>query len=195
MQKSFSPDKAILSEDPQVTSHSGINRVALVGLTALTLASVLATLDYLRRDRTSTENLSITTQPHEQITVVVFASDYRLYFRYPGDDRVSGTNDDRFGKKHLYVPAGCQVHLQLNSHDFVYTVEIPRVEVYEIAAPDLVFEVDFIAPRETGTFDLLSSQMCGYDHSDLLGTMIVQTDNEFERTMQSLSTTPLPPTL
>ena len=178
-----------------MASLSGINRVALVALTALTLVSALVTLDYLRHDRANTENLSIATKPHEQITVEVFANDYRLYFRYPGDDRVSGTNDDRFGKKHLYLPAGSQVHLRLNSHDFVYTVEIPCVEVYEIAAPDLVFEVDFIAPRETGTYDLLSSQMCGYDHPDLLGTMIVQTDNEFERTMQSLSTTPLQPTL
>ena len=171
-----------------------INRVAMVTLTVLTLATVFLVLVYVSGDRAETPDsaFAIDSKPYEQILVEIVASDYRLYFRYPGYDHVIETNDDRFGMKHLYVPSGSLVRLRLNSCDFVYTAEIPRVDVYEIAAPDLVFEVDFSAPQP-GTYDLLSSQMCGYDHPDLLGKMIVQSDRDFRSTMQSLSAIPLTP--
>tara|TARA_R110002073_G_scaffold65408_23_gene163446 strand:- start:7723 stop:8481 length:759 start_codon:yes stop_codon:yes gene_type:complete len=187
--------KPPLAADHFMVTRFRINRVSKVTLAVLTLATALTKLGCVSEAPapTTEQALSIVTEPYQQIDVEMMASDYRLYFRYPGQDRVSGTNDDRFGKQHLFVPAGSQVHLLLKSRDFVYTVEIPHAKVYEIAAPELVFEVDFTAPQATGTFDLRSSQMCGYNHPELLGTMIVQTDHEFHRTMQSLSTTPPPP--
>ncbi len=116
--------------------------------------------------------------------------DYRFHFRYPGEDRLLDTKDDRFGIRNLYVPEDAIVQLRLNSRDFIYTIEIPEFDVYEVAVPDLSFDVRFVA-SPVGSHKLLGSQMCGYDHAELLGKLIVQPVAEFERTMQRLSTSPL----
>jgi len=126
----------------------------------------------------------------EELDVEIFARDFCLQFRYPGKDQVLPSADDRYGSTNLYVPANAVVRLILKSHDYVYTVEIPKVGVYEIAAPDLTFKVQFTAP-EGGTYALLGSQMCGYDHPQLLGELIVQSPAEFSRTMKRLSSIPL----
>jgi len=126
----------------------------------------------------------------EKLDVEIFARDFLLQFRYPGKDQTLKSEDDRYGSQNLYVPAAAVVRLILKSHDYVYTVEIPQVGVYEIAAPDLTFEVQFVAP-ESGTCALLGSQMCGYDHPQLLGELIVQSPAEFCRTMERLSSVPL----
>ncbi len=120
----------------------------------------------------------------------VVGSDFRFYFRYPGDDGILHSQDDRYGTRDFYVPAGALVRLRLGSRDYIYLLEVPEVGVYEVAAPDLVFDVCFVAPRD-GQHDFLGSQMCGYDHSELLGKLIVQSPIEFRRTMKRLSQVPL----
>jgi len=129
----------------------------------------------------------------EELDGEIFARDFCLQFRYPGKDQVLPSADDRYGSTDLYVPAAAVVRLILKSHDYVYTVEIQEVGIYEIAAPDLTFELQFTAP-ESGTYALLGSQMCGYAHPQLLGELIVQSPAEFSRTMKRLSPIPFPTT-
>jgi cytochrome c oxidase subunit 2 len=126
--------------------------------------------------------------PIENLDAEVIADDYRFHFRYPGSDRVLGTADDRFGTRNLYLPEQAAVQLNLISRDYIYTLEIPARELYEAAVPDISFTARFDAGK-TGTFELLGSQMCGYDHPGLLGKLIVQPAAEFERTMRGLSDT------
>lgn len=126
----------------------------------------------------------------KELDAEVVGNDYRLYFRYSGDDRVLHTEDDRYGTRNFYVPAGAAVRLRLNSRDYIYLVEVPEVGVYEVAAPDLDFDARFVAPPD-GEHDLLGSQMCGYDHPELLGKLIVQSPADFNKTMRRLSKTPL----
>jgi heme/copper-type cytochrome/quinol oxidase subunit 2 len=116
----------------------------------------------------------------------VIGHDFRLYVRYPGRDQQLHTDDDRFGTRDLYVPGGSNVRLHLSSLDFIYLIEIPAVDVYEVAAPDLQFDVAFVAPVN-GNHELLGSQMCGYDHASLLGKIRVQSADQFVRTMKDLS--------
>lgn len=129
-------------------------------------------------------------QPFTDLKIAVVGHDYRFYLRYPGEDRILHTIDDCFGTKNLYAPEGATITLQMTSLDFVYTVEIPELEVYEVAVPDLKFETQIVA-SQNGTYQLLGSQMCGYDHSDLIGEMIVQSDQDFVRTMSRLSQDPI----
>jgi heme/copper-type cytochrome/quinol oxidase subunit 2 len=130
------------------------------------------------------------TDSLKELDAEVLGDEYRLYFRYPGEDGVLHTQDDRFGLRDFYVPANSAVRLRLSSLDYIYLVEVPEVGVYEIAAPDLVFDVRFVAPQG-GKHELLGSQMCGYDHPELLGKLIVQAPAEFVQTMKRLSRVPL----
>ena len=123
------------------------------------------------------------------LDIEVVGSDYRLYFRYPARDGLLHTSDDRFGIRNFYVPEGASVRLSLTSTDYAYLVEVPTAQVYEIAAPSLVFVVEFAAPVP-GQHALLASQMCGYDHPELLGKLVVQPAEDFQNTMTRLPSTP-----
>lgn len=127
----------------------------------------------------------VPVSPYQDIEVEVTGSDFMFQFRYPGEDRTLFNGDDRYGTGTLFVPADANVHLRLSSLDYIYTLEIPARGVYEMAAPDLVFDaiLQACSPR---TEDLLGSQMCGYDHPGLIGKVIVQTTEEFDRTMSLL---------
>jgi cytochrome c oxidase subunit 2 len=127
-----------------------------------------------------------TSDPYRDIEIEVVGSEFVFYFRYPGVDRVLFSEDDRYGSGTLFVPEGANVHLKLTSLDYIYTLEIPARDVYEMAAPDLVFNAH-VQASTSQTYDLLGSQMCGYDHPGLLGKMIVQTADDFDRSMTTLS--------
>ena len=155
-----------------------------IGVLSLVCIALLGLFIFSARD---------TGSGHQTITKLdaqVVGSDYRFGFRYPGEDLVLGTKDDRFGTRDFCVPAGAEIRLALTSRDYIYLVEIPKVNVYEVAAPDLDFQVTFSAPA-SGKYPLLGSQMCGYEHSELLGSLVVLPSEEFRRTVLNLPRTPV----
>jgi len=76
------------------------------------------------------------------------------------------------------LPAHSEVEILLNSEDYLYIFELPDLDIKEIAVPGLAFRVRF-KTGAAGTQELLGNQMCGYDHPDLLGTLVVQERGEF----------------
>ena len=128
-------------------------------------------------------------QPIDSVKINVVGNDYLFRFQYPGQDQKIDTDDDRYGAKNLYVPENAVVLVRLDSHDFVYTLEIPELDLYEAVIPDFSFEKKFVA-KSVGSHDLLGTQMCGYDHPDLIGKLIVQAPAEFRRTMKRLEKSP-----
>ena len=124
-----------------------------------------------------------------ELDAEIVGHDYLLYVRYPGRDQQLHTADDRIGTRDLFVPSGARVRVQLRSLDYIYLIEVPELGIYDVAAPELKFEVTFVAP-ESGIHELLGSQMCGYDHNSLLGKLRVQSADEFVRTMERLSVAP-----
>ncbi|WP_146406425.1 hypothetical protein [Allorhodopirellula heiligendammensis] len=126
------------------------------------------------------------SKPYKDIEIEVVGSEFAFYFRYPGADRTLFTQDDRHGASTLFVPAGARVHLKLSSLDYLYTLEIPAREIYEMAAPDLILD-SYLEASPPQELELLGSQMCGYDHSSLLGKLIVLSPSDFDRTMNTLS--------
>ncbi|WP_146575859.1 cupredoxin domain-containing protein [Neorhodopirellula pilleata] len=129
----------------------------------------------------------IAESPIKEVSAYVVGDDFQLFFRYPGADGIMFTPDDRQGVRNWIIPSGANVRLWLTSRDFAYLVEIPETGLYEVAAPGLVFEASFKAPA-SGQYELLGSQMCGYDHPNLLGRMIVLPSPDFARSMANLPT-------
>jgi heme/copper-type cytochrome/quinol oxidase subunit 2 len=132
----------------------------------------------------------VPAEPIDEMSVRLVGHDYRFYFQYPGEDLVLGTEDDRYGSRYLHVPQDVLIHLQLDSRDYIYTIEIPELELYEVAVPDLSFEVAFTA-KTAGDHELLGSQMCGYDHPELLGKLVVQPVDQFQQSLRQFSKSPL----
>ena len=111
--------------------------------------------------------------PAREFPVRVTGEDFRWQIRYPGPDGVLDSDDDRFGERHLEVPARSTVHLDLRSTDFVYSFYLPDVPVLEVALPGQPVVISFPVGEEQ-TLELLGNQMCGYTHPELLGEVRVR---------------------
>lgn len=109
----------------------------------------------------------------DAITIEVTGDNFNWYFRYPGPDGELGTADDRFSTKDLYLPDNADVKLELNSKDYIYTLEIPPLGVKEVAVPDLDFGMKFSTLGEQ-SWELLGGQFCGYTHDSLKGRVYVR---------------------
>ena len=90
-----------------------------------------------------------------------------------------GTDDDVRAVRHLHAPRGARLRLELTSTDFLYTLAFPHVGKKEIAVPDLTFHLEFDV-TETGVFEMRGDQFCGFQHPDLIGTLVVESPEEFQ---------------
>ena len=104
---------------------------------------------------------------------------------YPGVHSVHGTAYDRHTLGSLHAPAGRPLVIELRSRDLLYTFGIPRLDIKEIAVPDLVYTVEF-TPASPGTFVLRGDQLCGYRHESLIGELVVESPVELERWLNKL---------
>ena len=107
-------------------------------------------------------------------------NDFKWSSRYAGRDGKFNTEDDRIAKQILHVPLDADIEIVLKSHDYLYTLEVPVAGKEEIAVPDLAFSLHFKTDR-LGSFKLPGSQMCGYTHPDLMGTLIIESQEDFSR--------------
>ncbi|MBC19374.1 MAG: hypothetical protein CMJ74_03810 [Planctomycetaceae bacterium] len=118
--------------------------------------------------------------PIHQVKIEMIGNDFKWNSRYAGRDGEFNTEDDRLAKQVLHVPLEADIEIVLKSRDYLYTLELPFADKEEIAVPDLAFSLQFKADR-LGSFKMPGSQMCGYTHPDLIGTLIIESQEEFSR--------------
>ena len=149
----------------------------LVVLTFTTLAAVAWTLT----GRASGVQRPLWQPP---IKVLMQGRASRWWIFYAGPDGQIGTGDDLVARDNLHVPAGCDVHLQLRSDDYIYVFSVPALGLKEIAVPGLEHSLIFHAgPPET--LAVQGDVMCGRrtDHDERL---MVQNPAEFESWLASV---------
>jgi len=115
----------------------------------------------------------------------VTGDEYRWRVRYPGPDGDLDTADDLLTWRHLHLPAGAEIVIELESVDYVYTFYVPELDIMEPAVPDSPYVLDFES-GPAGQHDLLGSQMCGYTHPQLLGDVVVHAPGELDRWLAGL---------
>ena len=113
-----------------------------------------------------------------RLTVDVVGHEFAWHFRYPGPDGQPGTVDDVETTGDLHLPSQTDAELRLHSRDFIYTFALPELGQHEVAVPEMTFTVSFAteAPR---TLELLGDQMCGFQHEQLKGKLVIESDREF----------------
>ncbi len=118
--------------------------------------------------------------PRPTLRVRVTGHDFKWHLRYPGPDRELDTDDDVLAQRHLHLPSETDVELELRSDDFVYSLYLPDYELVEMAFPGRPLVVE-IATYAAGKSRMLGSQMCGFTHEELLGDVVVQNPEDFQR--------------
>ena len=142
------------------------------------------------------------TPPEAPALVVrVVAEQFTWNVHYPGRDQqfgetsldlISPTNPlglnrrSQFGADDitilgvLHVPVNRPVVVQLSSKDVIHSFGVPALRVKQDAIPGLLTPVWF-TPTAVGEFDIACSQLCGMAHYRMRGSLIVESEADFER--------------
>ncbi len=80
----------------------------------------------------------------------------------------------------LHVPEGRAVQLTLISQDVFHSFSIPAFRVKREAIPGRYTTVWFEATKP-GTYHLFCSQYCGTDHSQMIGDVVVMTQEDYRK--------------
>ena len=112
-------------------------------------------------------------------TLRVTGRDFRWFIVHPGPDGLLDTPDDITDQRHLHLPANRAIAIDLRSDDYVYSLHLPDLEVTELAVPGKPYLLQF-QTENPGHYRLMGSQLCGYTHPELLGDLVVHTEEEFD---------------
>lgn len=136
------------------------------------------------------------------VQIEVTGMQFQWYYRYPGADGKFGqtkpglidasvgnplgldssdpaAHDDIVASQ-LIVPVNRPVELVLKSQDVVHSFFVPTMRLQMNAVPGLTTYASF-TPTQTGTFEVVCSQLCGLGHYRMHGTVNVLTVAQFEK--------------
>lgn len=99
---------------------------------------------------------------------------------YAGADGVVGTRDDIFTVNDLHVPLGEEIVLEILSEDVLHSLFLPNVRLKQDLVPGMRQYVWF-RPLETGTYDIVCAELCGWGHYKMKGRLTVLPRDQFDR--------------
>jgi cytochrome c oxidase subunit II len=113
--------------------------------------------------------LRMQTPPPGCYDLRVTARQWAWQFIYP-----NGHIDDT-----LHIPAGEPIRLTMTSQDVIHGLWIPALRVKQDVVPGRYASMWFQADN-VGTYDLLCTQYCGDEHSNMLSKVVVQAREEYD---------------
>ena len=115
----------------------------------------------------------------------VWASQFDWRFRYPGDDGRFGTVDDLENAFEFCVPVDTDVVFDLRSRDVIHSFFVPEFRLKQDVLPGHTIPVWFKA-QETGLYDLVCAELCGWGHYKMAGRVRVVTQDEYAQWLADL---------
>lgn len=120
----------------------------------------------------------IETEAAEQVPITVTAQQYKWTFEYPEADVVSNE---------MHVPVGKQLELELRALDVLHSFWVPewriKRDLVPIAEgnPTDVDNIVRVTPDKEGTYQLVCTELCGWGHSTMRATVVVESEQEYEK--------------
>ncbi|WP_415380871.1 cytochrome c oxidase subunit II [Halosimplex sp. TS25] len=110
-------------------------------------------------------------EDEEILDVQVTAQKYNWQFRYPESGATNANT--------LVLPADRPVRLNVTSSDWLHAFHVPGMGLKTDAFPG---QSHFLLtkPTDTGEFQLYCAEYCGVGHSEMLGTVEVRSQDEFQ---------------
>lgn len=142
-----------------------------------------------------------------QVRIEVTGAQFQWYFRYPGADGVFGRVDaqkfarpdegnplgldpgdpagrDDIVSSTLVVPVGRLVQLDLRAQDVIHSIFIPAMRLKQDAVPGMEIHTHF-TPTETGTYEIVCTQLCGLGHYRMRAVARVVNEEEFKQWLKA----------
>ncbi len=124
-------------------------------------------------------------KPDMSPTVEVTGRQFEWRLRYPGRDGKIGTYDDVHAVNDLHIPVNEDILVDLKSMDVLHDFFLPNLRVKQDAVPGMAIPVWFRS-LDTGTFDLVCAELCGWGHYKMKGRLTVESREEFEAYLERM---------
>jgi len=118
--------------------------------------------------------------PAGDVFYKVAGKQFNWEITYPGPDGQLGTADDVTVENDFHVPVNKVVRLELSSKDVIHSFYVPNMRLRQDAVPGRVIHVWFQA-TEIGQYEIPCSQLCGFGHSGMKGTLYVQSQEDYDK--------------
>jgi len=118
-------------------------------------------------------------KPDMPFTASVTARQFEWRIKYPGPDGELDTSDDLYIVNDLHVPLDEMVMVRLESDDVLHDFFLPHMRIKQDAVPGMAIPVWF-RPKESGTYDLVCAELCGWGHYKMKGQITIESRSDFE---------------
>ena len=118
-----------------------------------------------------------------EVVVQVSGKQFNWDMTYPGPDNEFGTDDDLELENNLYVPVNAVVHIRLTAEDVIHSFFVPNLRLKQDALPNRFIDVWFEATK-AGTYEIPCAELCGFQHSGMLGYLHVLDEEEYDAWVQ-----------
>ena len=115
------------------------------------------------------------------LNVDVYSQQYAWTFTYPGADR--------FSRGVLHVPVDRQVVFSMHSLDVIHSFWVPEWRIKKDNVPGITTQA-VITPDRIGTYQLVCTELCGFGHSTMRATVVVEPGAKFRRWLSTLQKPP-----
>jgi cytochrome c oxidase subunit II len=115
------------------------------------------------------------------LNVNVYSQQYAWNFTYP--------KADRFSRGVLHVPVDRQAVFSMHALDVIHSFWVPEWRIKKDNVPGITTQA-VVTPDREGTYSLICTELCGFGHSTMRATVVVESPQDFQKW---LSTLPKPP--
>ncbi|MCB0420434.1 MAG: cytochrome c oxidase subunit II [Bdellovibrionales bacterium] len=124
--------------------------------------------------------------PDPDFTVKITGQQWAWRMQHPGPDKQLDTADDIELVDELRVVVGKTYHYKLESLDVMHSFSVPVFRLKQDAIPGRTI-TGWFKPTRTGAFDIQCAEMCGIGHGIMGARIIIETEEEHQKWMESLS--------
>jgi cytochrome c oxidase subunit 2 len=175
------------NEDPLPTMENRRLEITWTVATAVILLFVgVASYQVMANPYVTAESTNQAELQTEEVThIQVEAYRYGWTFYYNGSSFDQGTDVTSTGT--LRLPANQEVNLRVTSTDWLHAFHVPSLGLKADAFPGQYNYLRTV-PTETGTYQLYCAEYCGSGHSQMLGTVEVMPQDEYDQWLQDQRT-------
>ena len=153
------------SEDEEAQSHIAKNVKLEIVWTVIPI--ILVIIVFIWGFQTFLEMQIV---PRDSIEVKVTGRQWMWMFDYPNGS--TSVNE-------LVVPVDQPVKLRMSSEDVIHSFYVPQFRIKQDILPSR-YTVTWFEATRTGTYDIYCAEFCGKGHSEMLGTVRVVSQDEYQ---------------
>ncbi len=94
--------------------------------------------------------------------------------------------DDIVLANEIHMPTGKPTLIRLTSKDVIHSFWVPEFRVKQDAVPGMTIPV-WVQPDREGTYELSCAQLCGFAHSLMRATVVVQSPEDYAKWLKSVA--------